>query len=218
MQLGRGDVKFTKNIYVKLIKRGSKMQVREESKIHIHKVSLGQISMHKDMLTSKTSFNDHHIQSINVIELDKLKDVNDRFISLETNFIELEFLVNPRVAWKGCRRELFSDLTRFSRRRGMRNKWTINQNLDDSSLRVQVNNIMRRNMQRGLNLVLPWEEANSSVWVTLSLSSTNTTSRGGITNDQRNNTTNYDTVTKGNTRFLVIDDIKTAMTMRKIII
>ena len=61
-------------------------------------MSLGQISMHKDMLTSKTSFNDHHIQSINVIELDKLKDVNDRFISLETNFIELEFLVNPRVA------------------------------------------------------------------------------------------------------------------------
>lgn len=53
------------------------------------------------MLTSKTSFNDHHIQSIDVIELDKLKDVNDRFISLETNFIEFEFLVNPRVAWKG---------------------------------------------------------------------------------------------------------------------
>jgi len=121
MQLGRGEVKFSKKIYFKLIKRDSKMRVREKSKIHINKVSLGRIRAHKDTFNGNTRFNDHHIRSIDVKKLNGLKEISNKLISRETTFIEYDFLVNPGVAQKGYRRELLSDLTRFSRRK-MRNK------------------------------------------------------------------------------------------------
>ena len=56
--------------------------------------------MHKDMLIGKTRLDDHHIQSIDVTELNGLKEVNNKIISQETTFMEFDFLKNPIIAQK----------------------------------------------------------------------------------------------------------------------
>lgn len=50
MQLGEGDIQLSTNVHPKLFKRDNKVKSRKEGGVHIHEMSLSQVSTHEDAL------------------------------------------------------------------------------------------------------------------------------------------------------------------------